>query len=414
VALSPDGTTVAASNQLGQIALWNADSRRLLRVLARPGSSTASSLAFNPSGDLLASGGAGAVSLWSLPAPPLAAGPYSLGVEDVTAVAFAQEQHRLAVAGNTGILQLCEVSNEVSCETLLESERPIASLALSQTGNLLALADSDGAIAVLNITDQSEAHHFQTDGRVESLAFSPDAARLAAGIAAPASPGSYDPVTGAILLWDLATGQETRVALDSPVASLAFHPNGINLVSGETGVVTWVATSGEAPELRQHAAGEAPIRAVAINPNGALIAAAGDGVFAWSARTGEVRMQEATESPAVTIAFSPDGRTLASGHADGTILFWDPAAFTRFGSLGVLPAPVASLNWTNAETLLAVDTTGSAFTFTTNPWSWIPAACQAMAQLPPAATPTPTSTQPTGPLCGPPIGGPPATPIPTQ
>jgi WD40 repeat protein len=82
-------------------------------------------------------------------------------------------------------------------------------------------------------------------------------------------------------LWEVATGREIR-RLAEPTAPIAFSPEGRILVMGD---VLWdLATDRELGRLKGH--------------RGAVLA----------------------------LAFSPDGRRLASGSDDGTILVWDLAA----------------------------------------------------------------------------------------
>jgi WD40 repeat protein/serine/threonine protein kinase len=72
-----------------------------------------------------------------------------------------------------------------------------------------------------------------------------------------------------------------------------------------------------------------PVRSVAFSRDGRILASAGnDGtVKIWDAATGrELRTLTGHTGAVLSVAFSPDGRMLASASQDGNVKLWDPAA----------------------------------------------------------------------------------------
>ena len=118
------------------------------------------------------------------------------------------------------------------------------------------------------------------------------------------------------------------------VEALAFSPDGQFLASGggfkDPTIRLWNVRTGEKRfTLTGHAknrttAHTSDVRSVAFSPDGRLLATGGiDGLRLWNPTTGQglVTLTENKSSVSV-VAFSSDGRTLASSESGG-IFLWD-------------------------------------------------------------------------------------------
>jgi WD40 repeat protein/serine/threonine protein kinase len=193
---------------------------------------------------------------------------------------------------------------------------------------------------------------------VTSVAFSPDGERLAAAN-----------VDGTVKIWHRKTGKVLRTlekAHDGFVSSVAFHPDGKHLAStGKDKLVkVWdLDSTNDAPEFEKpcqviHTRGTA--YAVAFSPlDPSHLAVGFDGVVTlWDWRKKEeVHTFRGHDKRGICVAFSRDGRRLATGDWQGSVKIWDAA--TGVGPLCTLPQnrdarhPVAALAFNHDGTQLA-------------------------------------------------------------
>jgi WD40 repeat protein len=157
--------------------------------------------------------------------------------------------------------------------------------------------------------------------------FAPDGRRLVFG-----EQGDFDDGThGVVRVWTVA-GQNTSVIGDEteksgPARCVAFTPDGSRIVAGKSGdgtVRVWDFPTGKNPiVLRGHTG---YVTSVTVSPDGKLIASASsDGtVKLWSMATRKsVKTLDAHAGPVYSVKFDPGGNRVASGNSDSTIKLWD-------------------------------------------------------------------------------------------
>ncbi|MDX6613966.1 MAG: hypothetical protein QOD75_3152 [Blastocatellia bacterium] len=156
---------------------------------------------------------------------------------------------------------------------------------------------------------------------VWSVVFSPESRLLAS-----ASDAGVD--DGTIKLWEVATGRELRTLAGHglSILQIAFGPEG-KTIAGTDGrfIRLWDTASGN--EILTIQGGDR-FWSVAFSPDGKTLASGNtDGTIQlWEVASGrELRTLNAHSGGVTSVAFSPDGKTLASGGRDNAVRLWDVA-----------------------------------------------------------------------------------------
>jgi WD40 repeat protein len=302
------------------------------------------------------------------------------GVPDL---AFSPDGKWLAVASKDRRVRVWDVATGTLAHTLLAFRGPAHNVVFSPDSSLLAAADWGGSLRVWHTANWKLAADLPVQQDVWSLAFHPKGTLLAAagsaGVRVWAVERQGNPPGGRVVLrplaqpsakrsmcvsfspngrtlawdngnpvrlWDTARGKElsplpTSVGI-SP-QTLAFLPDGrLALVNWRKEIEVWdvvkrrrALTLGGRNFTRQ--TGITHGRQLVPSPDGARLAVSGNRVTVWDLARRKLLLALPEERGDVwALAWSPDGKLLATGSSDGALVIWDlPRVKAQLAEIGL-------------------------------------------------------------------------------
>lgn len=216
-------------------------------------------------------------------------------------------------------------------------------LAFSPNGKFLATCCTDDKVRIWDLAARQEVRQLPAEARnVHGMSFSPDGTRLVSCGNNPVFESEDTP----LVLWDVASGERLwQIQGPRGLASVMFLADGKTIAAGavEPGSVTLydAATGAQKAVLRPGG------RRLTLSPDGKILAIVCTPTAAevpggyqdfsviclWDLARGKALRTLVGHPGAITgLAFSPDGKTLASGGGGGLgglIVFWDVATGKR-------------------------------------------------------------------------------------
>jgi WD40 repeat protein/tetratricopeptide (TPR) repeat protein len=350
VAFSPDRKSLAvgygdySGGQKGRVKIWDVRSGQELSALPGP-TGGVNKLAYHPNGNRLAVAGAGIVEVWDLRS--------GCKVQDlkghkkwVYTLAYSPDGQWLATGGWDKTVKLRNAETGIELLTIFAHEGFVLDLAFSPDSRSLVTTSEDRSVRLWEVPSGRRLATFHGHAEfVQAVAFLPDGLEVVTG-----------GMDGSMRFWDLRTSRPIVVTEHSGwVEKIAFRKDGLRVLSedgrfgGNDGATkAWNPFTGELdPTLSgikfdslpaEFVPGSPFFKLSVASPDGKLIAqcraSGGTGsqskqylcssIVVIDSQTGGVLHTLTGHSiDVVCLAFSPDGRRLATGSYDRTVKLWD-------------------------------------------------------------------------------------------
>lgn len=306
---SPDGSRLAVSSSIG-IWFYDPQTGKELGLLTYTNGVPPFAFAYSPDGDTIASG----------------------GTSEMIVFTGTREARFPSISGNT--VQMRDVTTGEKRTTVSVQTQRIANVVYAPDGNTIATArERDNTVYLWDTATGKSKGTLERIGKgsVQSFVFAPDGNTIATA-------GGWN--DNVVQLWDAQTGahKTTLTGHTKRVNSVAYSPDGNTIASGSADgtVRLWDATTGKHKPILNHTHWfhflfqwlNAPVHSVAYSPDGSTVAAGSIDrkVQLWDTQTPKLKATLAGHTgPVDTIVYSPDGNIIATagGWKDNTVRLWD-------------------------------------------------------------------------------------------
>jgi WD40 repeat protein len=318
-------------------------------------------LAVSPDGAYAATASGNNVQIWEVATGRIVS--RLSHADTVFGLAFTPDGTRLVTAD--GDLRIWHAKNWQLEAEIIDPETWVSEVAVSPDGKLLATVSRDTAtiwelakrlklFTVVHDNELPSGFNEPRNKSINKLVFGPDSRSFAT---------ASDDHTARV--WDASTGRQiAKVMHDDQVSDVAYSFDGQLIATASSDRSARIASveSGEELVRLEH---KGPVKAVAFSPDGTYLATGAGEMFGginvgnrtesfdykdnaahlWDVASGNEVMRFPHLDAVWTLAFSPEGKYLATGSFDRTARLWDIASGQEVTRM-VHPSMVTSLAFT--------------------------------------------------------------------
>ena len=308
---SPDGSQLAVSSSVG-IWFYDPQTGKELNLLTYTDGVPPFAFAYSPDGNTIASG----------------------GTSEMIVFTGKREARLPSISGNT--VQMRDVTTGEKRTTVSVQTQHVANVVFAPDGNTIATARKrDNTVYLWDTATGKSKGTLERIGKgsVQSFVFAPDGNTIATA-------GGWN--DNVVQLWDAQTGahKTTLSGHTQEVNSIAYSPDGSIIASGsKDGMVRlWDVATGKQKAVLARTSWmnflfpwlNSPVNSVAYSPDGKTVAAGSIDrkVRLWDTQTTKLKATLIGHTGSVNaVVYSPDGKIIATGgdRTDNTVHLWDAA-----------------------------------------------------------------------------------------
>ncbi len=297
----------------GAIHLWQAHSGVLVRTF-RGHEGPIHSLDYDPNRNRIVSASSDrTVRVWDV-----AAGSSRIlrGHESsVLEVAFDPSGERVLSGDAEGTVYVWDAEGDLATTELRQHRGAVTALSFSPGGQRLVSAGQDEELVLWDaLTCEPLKRLREHTGIVNSAVFTPDGRGILSG--------SHDLTA---VLWDAETGARRQVygAFERWVESALMTPDGARVIVTTGDKKVRILDAATTTVLHELSGYQYPADGVVLSPDGTHLATVGRDLLVWDL-TGDLAQPLYKKSGRnSTVAFSPDGKRIATGTLSGLVQLWD-------------------------------------------------------------------------------------------
>ena len=290
--------------------------------------------------------------------PPGAVARFEKG--GISDVAVSPDENLIAIASRLGVWLYDAHTKDFVSLIGVEGTGLLSKVVFSPDGTRIAAGDWNGKTTLWDINTETALATYTHKNYITSIKFSPDGKFIATS--------SRDATA---TLWDVETGTACfTITHQGTVTSTTFSPDGTLLATSsidatatlwniDTKEIRWTFTHERQEKSVTFDSGHVEtfnrggIGYIAFSPDGKYFATVGQLMdyctALWDVETGEQLWSVTHEKPIDTVAFSPEGTSMATYYEDDTV------SVLRVADGSLIPRAIHAEKWSKIKTNLSID-----------------------------------------------------------